>query len=462
MGLGYMLLAVKSEQDKYLVGNPQFTFFKGAYKRHTHFALDQVFVPFVGETYNAYNKKLYVDIPKSGDLLHRMYLVLDIENNTSQTDISNVNLFGYSFIEYVDIIIDGQLIDRHYSDWLMLYLELMQDKRKELATGLMTGIHSSTDNKKTLFLPLRFWFNNDIGLSLPLIALQYSTVRIEVKLNDKSVPTTYVSNLTTTANSITNTNLSLNRMQMLCEYIHLDKDERVLFSSKQLEYMITQVQSSLNNPIQLYTSSMTNEKYEDLTHRFDLRFNHPVKSIFWGIKDNYVDLSSVNLSNNLYDNTTGILYYNYWRNANYLREQMKECNIVMNGKDVTEPLQPQYFRFVQDYQHHLNSSLLNVYNSNKTSNNAPNYKSNIYPVGMGFYNYNFAFNPSETQPSGSVNFSKLEQAQLKIKLYRDKDNFTYSTTTLTSNLTAKYINIYALSINVLRIMSGKAGLAFAT
>jgi len=218
----------------------------------------------------------------------------------------------------------------------------------------------------------------------------------------------------------------------------------------------------LNNPIQLYTSSMTNDKYEDLTQRFDLRFNHPVKSLFWGIKDNRVDLSSVDLSHNLFDNTTGVLYYNYWRNANYLREQMKECNLVMNGKDVTEPLEPQYFRFVQDYQHHLNSSLLNVYNLNRTSNKAPNYKANIYPIGMGFYNYNFAFNPTETQPSGSVNFSKLEQAQLKMKLYRDTDNFTYSATSLTSNLTAKYINIYALNINILRIMSGKAGLAFAT
>jgi hypothetical protein len=461
MGLGYMLLAVKSEQDKYLIGNPQFTFFKGAYRRHTHFALDPVFVPFIGETKDAFGRKLYVDIPKSGDLLHRMYLVLDIEI-PNQVDISSVNLFGYSFIDHVDIIIDGQLIDRHYSDWLMLYLELMQDKRKELATGLMTGIHSLGNNKKTLFLPLRFWFNNDIGLSLPLISLQYSTVRIEVQLNQKSIPSTYVSNLSNTANSITNTNLSLNRMQMLCEYIHLDKDERVLFSSKQLEYLITQVQSSLNNPIQLYTSSMPNEKYEDLTHRFDLRFNHPIKSIFWGIKDNRVDLSSVDLTESIYDNTTGILYYNYWRNGNWLREQMKECNLVMNGKDVTEPLEPQYFRFVQDYQHHLNSSLLNVYNLNRSNNNAPNYRSNKYPIGMGFYNYNFAFNPTETQPSGSVNFSKLEQAQLKMKLYRDTDNFTYSSTTLNTHLTSKYINIYALNINILRIMSGKAGLAFAT
>jgi hypothetical protein len=456
MGLGYMLLAVKSEQDKYLVGNPQFTFFKGAYKRHTHFALDQVFVPFVGETKDAYGKKLYVDIPKSGDLLHRMYLVLDIQIN-NQVDISSVNLFGYSFIEYIDIIIDGQLIDRHYSDWLMLYMELLQDKRKELATGLMTGIHSPEDNKKTLFLPLRFWFNNDIGLSLPLIALQYSTVRIEVKLNNKSIPTTYSSN---TTNTIKNDDLSISRMQMLCEYIHLDKDERVLFSSKQLEYLITQVQSSINNPVQLYIND-DDVRYEDKTHRFDLRFNHPVKSIFWGVKDNYVDLSnSINSTQYKYDNTTGILYYNYWRNGTVLREQIKECNIVMNGKDVTEPLEPQYFRFVQDYQHHLNSSLLNVYNLNKTYTNAPSYKSNIYPVGMGFYNYNFAINPTDTQPSGSVNFSKLEQAQLKMKLFRDKDNFTFGGST--NNLTAKYINIYALSINVLRIMSGKAGLAFAT
>jgi hypothetical protein len=462
MGLGYMLLAVKSEQDKYLVGNPQFTFFKGAYKRHTHFALDPVFVPFIGETADAFGKKIYIDIPKQGDLIHRMYMVIDIEI-PNQNDISNVNLFGYSFIDYIDVIIDGQQIDRHYGDWLMLYNEAFQDKRKELALGMMTGIHQpanyGTNNRKTLYLPLRFWFNNDIGLSLPLIAMQYCDLRIEVKMNDKATVSTYSNVLSGSATDITNTSLKINKIQMLCEYIHLDKDERVLFSSKNVEYLITQVQSSINNSLNLYLAGTTDAKYQDLTHRIDLRFNHPVKALFWGIKDNKIFTKSINGSNVQYDNTTGVLLYNYWRNGTVLREQMRDCNLVMNGKDVTEPLGPEYFRYVQKYQHYLNSALLNVYNQTNGNPSAPTSVTNIYPIGMGMYLYSFSFNPTETQPSGTVNFSKLDQAQLKMRIYRDTDNFTYGGS---YNLDSKYVNIYAVNINVLRIMSGKVGLAFAT
>jgi hypothetical protein len=458
MGLGYMLLAVKSEQDKYLVGNPQFTFFKGAYKRHTHFALDPVFIPFIGETADAYDRKIYVDIPKQGDLLHRLYIVLDIQI-PNQIDISNVNLFGYSFIEYVDILIDGQLIDRHYGEWLMQYMESFQDKRKELALAMMTGVHQPSNNKKTLYLPLRFWFNNDIGLSLPLIAMQYADVRIEVKINDKTTVSTYSSVLSGNATTLSNNNLQINKIQMLCEYIHLDKDERVLFSSKNLEYLITQVQTSLNNPINLYLSGTTDSKFQDLVHRVDLRFNHPIKTLFWGIKDDSIYVNDISGDKIQYDNTTGQLLYNYWRNGSTLREQMIECNLVMNGKDVTEPLGPQYFRYVQKYQHHLNTSLLNVYNQSSSNLFAPTGVTNIYPLGMGIYSYSFAFNPKETQPSGTVNFSKLEQAQLKMKLYRDSDNFTQGGS---YNITSKLVNVYALNVNILRIMSGKAGLAFAT
>jgi hypothetical protein len=458
MGLGYMLLAVKSEQDKYLVGNPQFTYFKGAYKRHTHFALDPVYVPFIGETANSFGKKIYIDIPKSGDLLHRMYLVVDI-TSPNKTDISGISPYAYSLIEYIDIYIDGQLMDRHYSEWLVLYEELFQDKRKQLALASMISAQDSTTNTKSLYIPFRFWFNNDIGLSLPLIALQYSDVRIEIKMNTKDKFNTYIKDASNNT-SIANSTISIDRLRLLCEYIHLDKDERVMFSSKSLEYLITQVQSSLQNPVPLYITD-SNIKYEQMIQRFDLRFNHPVKTLLWTIKDNLIYTLGNDAAYHLYDNTTGVLAYNFWRNGSSLKEQMMECNLVMNGKDVTEPLPGQYFRYVQEYQHYINSGLLYLYDLNTSLPLAPasSTLTNRMLAGTGVYMYSFAFNPTESQPSGTVNFSKLEQAQLKMKLYRDTANFTQNGTT---NLTSKILNIYALNVNVLRIMSGKAGLAFAT
>ena len=108
-------------QDKYLTGNPQFTFFKSVYRRHTSFAVDYQFVNFVGDSSNTFGKKIYIDIPKNGDLIHRMYLTVDISGTSG---LKNIDPSGYSYIEYIDLYIGGRLIDRHYGEWLQLWHEL--------------------------------------------------------------------------------------------------------------------------------------------------------------------------------------------------------------------------------------------------------------------------------------------------------------------------------------------------
>ena len=102
MGLGYLTLAIQSDQDKYLTGNPEFTFFKSVYKRHTNFAIDYQFANFVGDANNAFGKKLYLDIPKNGDLLHQTHLVIDI---SGADGFKNITPTAYSFIDYIDLSI---------------------------------------------------------------------------------------------------------------------------------------------------------------------------------------------------------------------------------------------------------------------------------------------------------------------------------------------------------------------
>ena len=286
MGFGYLLLAVKSEQDNYLIGNPQFTFFKAVYKKHTNFAIDYQFLPFTGETSESWGKKLYIDIPKNGDLLHRMYLNFDLEFTAGDTDQKKVAPLIYNLIDYIDLYIGGQLIDRHYSSWLTIWNELIE--KDSVALASMTGIRNqmlpnATKATKTYSVPLRFWFNNNIGLALPLIALQYNEVKLEVRIKNKSSFDAYARGKDTNgvtfpgASSTPNTvaNVVINRIILINELIHLDKEERRLFSTNNHEYLITQVQSSINNSITNYpalynTSSAGN--FNKLQHKIDMRF----------------------------------------------------------------------------------------------------------------------------------------------------------------------------------------------
>jgi hypothetical protein len=186
MGYGQLLLSVKSESDNYLVGNPQFTYFKSVYKRHTNFSIDYQSIKLYGDTENVFGKKLYINVPKNGDLVHRMFLTFEVEVDTN-ADLEKIAPLGYNYIDYIELYIGGQLIDKHTGEYLAIYHEQFSDSSKSIGIANMVGIQNNTNGstKKLITLPLRFWFNNDVGLSLPLIALQYSDIKIDIKFNDK-------------------------------------------------------------------------------------------------------------------------------------------------------------------------------------------------------------------------------------------------------------------------------------
>ena len=469
MGFGYLLLAVKSEQDNYLIGNPQFTFFKAVYKKHTNFAIDYQFLDFTGETENAFGKKLYIDIPKNGDLLHRMYLTFDI-NFPTLADQKNAAPLIYNLIDYIDLYIGGQLVDRHYSSWLAIWDELIEKENVGLAN--MTGIRNqmtTSGGTNTYTVPLRFWFNNNIGLALPLIALQYNDVKLEVRIKDKSYIDAYARGDDDTGTpfpwpgaSPAPSNLSIKRIRLINELIHLDKDERRLFSTNNHEYLITQVQTNLNSNIQnytdLYNSASSKENFEQIEHKLELRFTYPVKQLFWSIQDIIGNYKSGKPTR--YAENKGIFEYNYWNNYLLDSHQMSNCNLVINGKDLMEPLPAQFYRDIQQYQYHNSAGLQHIDNTPDTNINRHTTISageNYFKRGSGVYTYSFALRPEDYQPSGSLNFSKLESAVLKFGLKVNPQKPVGGTN---GNATNKTINVYAVNYNVLRIMSGQAGLAF--
>ena len=360
MGIGYFQLTVKSEQDKYLVGNPQFTYFKSVHKRHTNFAIENRILNFVGETTlgtnSNFGKKYYAKIPKIGDLLHRMYIVFKLE---SEGDLDSIKkefgVSGHSFIDYVQISIGDQIIDKHSGDWLHVYSELFGKGSYSLCDMINTHLNSKGfDNVKPelsfkdglVYVPLQFWFNRNIGLSLPLLALQYSDVKIDLQLKKR----------VSISNDNTSPKTKINQIYLLTEFIHLDKDEKLLFASNQHEYLIEQVQ--INDKINVpFKREMDDNDYEKYIHKFELPFNHPVKELIWVIQDSN---SSRDIENNQYidswnaNNTkdrtnTGNNLFNYWRNLDWQNqgEQIVDATISLNGTEICEPQSSTYFRNVQ-------------------------------------------------------------------------------------------------------------------
>lgn len=412
MGLGYLTLATKSEQDKYLTGNPQFTFFKGVYKKHTNFATDYQYVNLIGDTNNSLGKKLYIELPKNGDLLHRAYLAINVKGSD---DLKNVIPIAYSLVEYIDLFIGGQRVDRHYGSWLRIWHELNAPSEKQLALSEMVSIHHNSDSK-LLHVPLRFWFNNNIGSALPLIALQYNDIKLDIKFSDKNLVNTYSEYRSGGSTvSVNDTTFNISQVQLLCEYIHLDKEERRLFMSNSHEYLITQVQTSLNNPVNLFSNS-SDENFEKMVHKTDLRFNHPVKELVWTFQD--TNSLVIKKDDYLKDyQAKGVFEYNYWNSFSSGKDQLIGANLVLNGKDMSEELPASFFRNVQHYQYHSGVRMKSIKNKN-ISSERPNDNDIDYSIGTGIYSYSFALSPEDYQPSGSLNFSNLEMAQLKYRLNR--------------------------------------------
>ena len=368
MGGGLMQLVAYGAQDIYLTGNPQITFFKVVYRRHTNFAVESIEQTFNGSA--ELGKKFSCTISRNGDLLHRVYLEVELaDENSGAVD----TLYGFDLIDYVELEIGGQCIDKHYGQWMALWTNLTHNVDSYTMLENMMGTNGSGAVKN--YIPLQFWFCRNPGLALPLIALQYHEVKINVQFVSATI-----------ANNISN-------CCVFCDYIFLDTDERRRFAQVSHEYLIEQVQTSNAKTV---AASATNSS--------ELRFNHPVKELVW------VMMSS---SGTALPTTTNLLQ--------------------LNGHDRFKVRSGSYFTDVQRYQHHTGSS-------------APSTGiTTLGSIADETHVYSFALKPEEHQPSGTCNFSRIDNAVL----------------VTVNGATAGTLTVYAVNYNVLRIMSGMGGLAYS-
>jgi len=412
MGGGLLQLVAYGAQDVYLTGNPQITFFKVVYRRHTNFALESIQQTFNGVS--SYGSQISVTVSRNGDLINRAYLQVNVpklmETSSSlSTEARYVNYYGIRLLKDVVVEIGGQQIDKHYSDWMYIWNELSLPMGKKDGYEKMVGANGAEltvgTDKTMLYIPLEFWFCRNVGLALPLIALQYHEVKFKIQFENKD---NCIIN-----SSAADVNNTLDA-SMWIDYIFLDTDERRRFAQLSHEYLIEQLQFTGQENL----SSGGNNRYK-------LNFNHPCKELIWVAKNsghswyNYTNTDNVKV-----DDGTSVVTHENLDGHN----PVTNCLLQLNGNDRFAVRQGSYFNYVQPYQHHTN-----------------------IPSNRGINVYSFALKPEEHQPSGTLNMSRIDTAVLSME-------------TLSGYLGADQsgtLNIYAVNYNVLRIMSGMGGLAYS-
>ncbi len=297
MGGGLMQLVAYGAQDVYLTGNAQITYFKVVYRRHTNFSMECIEHPIDSARFGGRHT---VQVLRNGDLATRMYLRVVLPQITganvtyaaddfSNTRVAWVRRVGHALIKNIQLTIGGSEIDKVWGTWLDLWYELTHTTEQERGYRAMIGdvdelvvpkgaqTSSATEvvlPEYTLYIPLQFWFNRNTGLALPLIALQYHEVRLNIELEDASK---LLCQSGVAAVSGVNS-LALGSCGLMVDYIYLDSEERRRFAQVGHEYLIEQVQF-LGEETLVASSSSTS-----VSQKHKLEFNHPTKEIVWAAK----------------------------------------------------------------------------------------------------------------------------------------------------------------------------------
>jgi len=485
MGGGLMQLVAYGAQDIYLTGNPQITFFKVVYRRHTNFSMESIQQTFNGSA--DFGGDVSATISRNGDLVYRMYLEHTCKFTASGAGGDHVQLcerYGDSLIKECEIEIGGQKIDKHTSMWNRVYSDLTQFNPSghyggsfvtdnttgngtlyQLMTGnglgLLTdaGVNFGPANNATIngfsynvnfssidvgriFLPLNFWFNRNPGLALPLIALQYHEVKVKMTFENKTSLARNITNTTGAAVVFAGDN-STPVFDLWCDYIYLDTDERRRFAQVSHEYLIEQLQYSDN--------TVTNAEPS-----IDLNFNHPIKELIWCTRNEGTATSSRCGAGG----ETGILR-DPTASPVSLDAMGGNWHLKLNGHDRFKERDSRYFTRTQVWQHHTGYGATPTIGSAAGDDDLTQETTGVTVGSDSIAVYSFALKPEEHQPSGTCNFSRIDNAKLvgsSIKIALEGQNVATTTPVAAS---AVKLTIFAVNYNVLRIMSGMGGLAYS-
>jgi hypothetical protein len=561
MGGGLMQLVAYGAQDVYLTGNPQITFWKVTYRRYTNFAMEAIEQTFNGQA--DFGRRVTCTVSRNGDLAHTTILQVtlpqisqELKNSTGAVYARWLDFPGEQLIAQVEVEIGGQRIDRHYGDWMHIWNQLTMPVGQEAGyfqmVGNTTQLTYITDPsfadvdgpcqsdaprqicaprnalpETTLYIPLHFWFCKNPGLALPLIALQYHEVRINIDLRPIDECLWAVSTLNCASGSSTQVkvsaayNQSLVAASLYVNYIFLDTDERRRMAQNPHEYLIEQLQ---------FTGD---ESVGSSSNKIKLNFNHPVKELVWVVQpDANVDYCASFSCNEVLNKALGAQPFNYtdaidalpnaihafggpnataaggpnggafidgdglfqfagamdssdnfysamWNSPAGVSYNAPNLSVSNEGNPTVNPTLASNAELAnQSYvsdagtfvlsqtalklhcwgENPVVTAKLQLNGQDRFSEREGSYFDLVQPFfahtrtpDTGINVYSFALRPEEHQPSGTCNFSRIDNATLQLVL---------SNATVEGTNTAK-VRVYATNYNVLRIMSGMGGLAYS-
>lgn len=520
-----MQLVSYGSENLYLTGNPQITFFKTAYNRHTNFAYEWIpeyFEPTLSFDTTS-RTQMTVPIKRNGDLVRDISLVIDIPNiySTEQENFQWVRNLGHIFIYNTEFIIGGQCISKLYGQWMNIWYELSTDISKRAGLNELIGnvpmvydppvyygsigdTINPTIQKRRLRIPIPFWFTQNPGLAIPLIAIQYTEITINVEfrcINDLftiGIPAVSPEELFDNPNTSPYSNhcqlkkeyqeqgygpnnifwkfvsglltpgIWNQNVYMDIKYVFLDITERRIFAAAVSEYLITQVERREFRGLQGPEEE-------------DIEFFHPVKEMIWVFQrddvyrrnqwTNYTTLCNED------DYPKFLEFVNFHKKAvhfNLNPSPLNQC-VLPSGLTIEEFLerinctdtQRLSLTNIDAFDKYLNIMYFGRFVFNGHDRQAS--KSTIYYTAeepydnhtttpsceKQIYNMSFAEVPEAIQPSGSANFSMFNEAQffftLKERLPKQE----------CPDVELFNMFFYTRQINILRVMNGIGSLVYA-
>jgi hypothetical protein len=501
---GLLDLVAHGIQDIYLIGNPQITFFKTVYKRHTNFSMEAFQISYDAKP--TWGEKTTFAITKYADLIYTMFLEIDVPqiyakytadsnwgnnndfNKTSSIGtISWVNNTGHASVLYYDLKIGGQLIDRQYSEWMEIWTQLSQSESKKRGLDKLLNRNynlEKTSQALTVYIPLQFWFCRNIGLALPLISLQYHGVELEVNFRPLEQMYTFGANPYYSATSNGSTTLSLVKLYSgTADLSNSIIQGKIIVFPDNTQYYIapdatlnTSQDGSILNPYlvkmvrtipSIYNNSTIYIKPNGI---LDTSYNTNIVDIRLYVDYIYLDTIEqrefINAKHRYlieqlqYSGSESInpnvvtkripLVFNlpikelFWVNQ---LDAIFTINDLFNFSNTIDPAVSQD-NIVDTAQININGiERFSVRNANYFRLIQPYQKHTRSPNGF-IYIYSFSVKPEEHQPSGCSNFSKLNTKELFLNIK--------------PNIGSQQVRVYGLNYNILRIMSGMGGLAFSS
>jgi hypothetical protein len=406
MGGGVIQLVTRGKQSHFLVGTDGASYYRSVIHRKTNFAIESIQQTISGIA--DFGNTFTVTLARGGDLITECMLQVtlpDVPYTVGSNGAAWVKDIGHILIEEIKVEIGNTCIDKQYGEWMSIWTELTIPSEKYTAYQNMIGStsdligtrsclihHINPIPGKELYIPLKFWFNKSPGTALPLIALQFNEVKFRIQFRNAAD--------LLRGNPTNPSQLHLKNVKFYTDFVFLEKDERELFAKTTRKLIVTQLQR--------HKISVNKQKNNIIR----VNFNHPIKELIWTAID-----TERQKRTDIYRD-----YVNFRDSTD--RNPFIQSKILINNIDRFSERTSRYFNMVQPMKHHTR-----------------------VPAG-GINMYSFGLYPESIDPSGTLDFSVVEDAVLETEL---SDAAALSTSIIT---------IYAVNYNVLTVERGMAAVMF--